>query len=276
MLSMAIASRAEVSVTGTRNGTRVELASLLLEFAECRATVKVFSETGLERDGARNLARRLAEPFPPRDFSGNRDSEIQRLRTELGDALAAAKANAAESEALITSQRNTVRDSTIRHHAAVFRREAIGHDRWAQFWLVIAGLAVAGLIGVAVMFFNMDVPPLPKELAAPVLAAHFFAKLALFSIPATALGVAIRQYASARHNWVVATHRSSALASYEAFARATDDKSARDALLAQALALIFSPQDTGYSKAAAAPDSTALFTELVKQVGGRGASLSGK
>jgi hypothetical protein len=106
----------------------------------------------------------------------------------------------------------------------------------------------------------------PGEEKPAALTIYILERVTLLSIFATVLGVSARLYRTSLHNWVVATHRSNALQAYEAFAAATKDKPGADELLAQALALVFTPKDTGYSKASGAPDASQFIPALFKRV----------
>ena len=285
---------ASVTVHATRtleNGKDVATAYLSLDFRACTVAVTIPQESGFDADLARELALRIAEPFPYRDSDGGiRDARAERLRAEMvrileegRRELAEVRTANAEAQELIKSQRETVQESTIKHHAKVFSDEAAKHAWLALLWVALAGLAVAGLFGVAFTFERIDVVDLAEpqetsgvaseggEAATPsgfddlVLTIHILERVTLLSILATVLGVSVRQHRASLHNWVVATHRSNALNSYEAFAGATKEKPGADQLLAQALALTFTPKDTGYS---GAPDATHLFTEIVMNFGG--------
>jgi hypothetical protein len=254
--------------------------------------VTIPPQSDLELDVAQDLARRMAELFPRRVF-GIRDAEAERLRAELGQMkdearteLAALRTANVEATNLVATQREAVQESAIKHHAEVFKDEARNHFKLAVFWLVVAWLAVLGLFGVAGTFEGTDAVSQASsqeaggatsdEGAAAALASfneraliiHILERVTLLSILATILGVSVRLLRTSLHNWVVATHRSNALRSYEAFAAATKDKPGSDELLAQALALTFTPTDTGYSKMSGAPDAALLFTEIVKRAPG--------
>jgi hypothetical protein len=249
------------------------VAHLVLEFVDCRATAVVFPQFGVERDVAEDLILRMLERFPCRNFAGGfRDAEAEKLRAEMGrlrdDArteLAEVRTANEEAKQLIASQRETVQESMIKHHAQVFREEGSDHAWMAAFWLVVAAFGVLGLLGVA-LTFGPDTGT--TGFTEQALTLYIFERVTLLSILATILGVAVRLHRASLHNWVVATHRSNALQAYEAFAGATKDKPGADELLAQALATTFAPKDTGYSKVSGAPDASLIFNELVKRVPG--------
>jgi hypothetical protein len=246
------------------DGKKFTAVTLLLHRAESKITVTVSSHIGLEKEPERALAQRIAEPFPFRESSSGADEEVEALKKELRHLVDEARRGATETANLAKSLKDTVRESTIRHHAAVFRREAIQHNQLARRWYAVAVGSVAVLLAVAVSFFVIKIEGNDAQIAGQILA-----RITLLSIPASSLGVAVRQYSAARHNWVVATHRSNALWSYQAFAEATEDKSAKDSLLAPAIALIFTPKHTGYSKAVSSTETTFLFAELIKNLTGQ-------
>lgn len=274
-----------LSARRTVDGSDGSVAHISIDFRNRLATATVTKASGLTLEAARDLAFRLVEPFPYMDTHGGvRDVEAERLRVEMGRLLDETRRELAEvrtanteAQELIKNQRETVQESTIKHHAKVFSDEAKKHAWIALLWLVLSSLAVAGLFWVAFTFESIDLADIaaseeadgseaatPSGLSDLVLTIHILERVTLLSILATVLGVSVRQHRASLHNWVVATHRSNALNSYEAFAGATKDKPGADQLLAQALALTFTPKDTGYSKPSGAPDGAHLFTEIGK------------
>jgi hypothetical protein len=252
-------------------GEKVGVASLTLEFVECKATANVKPQLGLDRDAMESLARRMVAQFPYRDFvGGTQDPEAEKLRAEVARIRDEVQADRADvrvakeaANQLLADQRATLQESAIKHHAQVFKNEASDHHWRGVFWLAVAGFAALGLFLVALTFVN-DNAALPS-FSERAFTLHILERVTLLSILATIVGVSVRLHRASLHNWVVATHRSNALQAYEAFAAATKDKPGADELLAQALALVFTPKDTGYSKVSGAPDGAQIFTEIAKR-----------
>lgn len=70
-------------------------------------------------------------------------------------------------------------------------------------------------------------------------------KLTIFTVIATFMVVAIRNYSTHRHNELVNRHREKALLTFERLAKAAPDEETKGIILTHASAYIFSPQPTG-------------------------------
>ena len=69
----------------------------------------------------------------------------------------------------------------------------------------------------------------------------------LLAIFAYALFFCSKNYFSSKHNAIINHHRTNALRSYEALAKAAKDTANTDIILNHAAACVFSPQNTGFS-----------------------------
>lgn len=74
-------------------------------------------------------------------------------------------------------------------------------------------------------------------------------KILLFAVLSYMLVLCTRNFMSHKHNVVVNKHRQNALMTFKALADAASDSKLKDIILTHASACIFSPQETGYTKA---------------------------
>lgn len=74
-------------------------------------------------------------------------------------------------------------------------------------------------------------------------------KLLIFAVLAYMLLLSARNFLSHKHNAIVNKHRQNALLTFHALVEAAGTEERRDVILTYAAACIFSPQDTGYTKA---------------------------
>jgi hypothetical protein len=80
-------------------------------------------------------------------------------------------------------------------------------------------------------------------------------KILIFAVLAYMLLLCARNFLSHKHNAIVNKHRQNALLTFNALVAAAGTEERRDVILTYAAACIFSPQDTGYTKAGAGPQS---------------------
>lgn len=229
---------------------------LTLDWVRKSATVEVVTGLGLGQHEAMSAAFRMFDVLIHREQPhGDVQGALQ-----IGDAVRYISDLKREAETLVSATRKALETTAIHHHAQVFGTEASGHLTASKWWLSVSGLLFVVVVALA-GWFLVDLPNSTPELVG---------RLTCLSLLVAGVGVAVRQFSVARHNWVVASHRRNALASYEAFALAVADETAKQAMLAHAIGLVFSAQDTGYSRGKGASDSTGIFAELIKQLGAGG------
>jgi hypothetical protein len=166
--------------------------------------------------------------------------------------------SAAEKEIRETldKAKQAAQQAGIVQHETFFRLEANEHKKMARAWLATTVLlAVAtGTVGwlnysrtFGVLQAAASAAPQARASSNTALTIQLaIAKLIMFSILFSAVLWAGRIYRAHRHNYVVNKHRQNALATFEAFVKATEDTPTKNAVLLQATQCIFGPQSTGY------------------------------
>jgi hypothetical protein len=94
-------------------------------------------------------------------------------------------------------------------------------------------------------------------------------KVFVFTVLLSATVWSGKVYRAYRHNAVVNRHRQNALATFQAFAKAANDDTTKNAVLLQGTQCIFSPQQTGYIQSEADSPAPTLF-EIIRGAGKSG------
>lgn len=163
----------------------------------------------------------------------------------------------------------------IAHHSSLFAAEAKQHRWVARGWLVATMCATVVTACFAVRSYAEFASSLQAAAEASnadmfnrlQLAAAYRAvsKLVVLSILGSFTVWLSRLYRASKHNDVINQHRHIALASFEAFAIATEkDPAVKHAVLLQASGAIFAPQPTGYGDAST--DSPAIQQAVLEVV----------
>jgi len=202
------------------------------------------------------------------DFKRLEDSAkatVERLEIFATDSQQKMAASREEAQQALEAVRKVASEAGVSQHAIHFKTEADKFESSAKPWLVwtvILASATAiiglGLVIKAIYWLPTLTASQGVQLAIP--------KIFLFSVLLSATIWCGKTYRSNQHNAVVNRHRQNALATFEAFVKATSDEPTKNAVLIQATQCIFSPQQTGYIQAE--PDvAVPQVLELVRTVG---------
>ncbi len=205
----------------------------------CFALLRVGDVNRLEAEGRTKIEEITKQVT---DTSQQIATKLEEVEKVLADAKEAAGLTAVTTQA-------TFFESEANEHAAA----ASSWKRWTIFTAVVI------LIAAAVTLPLHKIPWLePKT---PIDSYQLIAsKLLLFAVLSYMLVLCARNFMSHKHNVVVNKHRQNALQTFKALADAATDDKMKDVILTHASACIFSPQETGYTKAAGGGvDSKTVF-----------------
>ena len=105
-----------------------------------------------------------------------------------------------------------------------------------------------------------------QQHTAPVVLEKALPRLVIVSLLFSAMIFSLKNYSSARHNYVVNTHRAVSLTTFQSFRSGTADPKVKDAILLQAAQCVFSAQRSGYLKDEAEPPQITYITDVFKGV----------
>lgn len=153
----------------------------------------------------------------------------------------------------------------VTQHTTNFKETADRYENDRNFWLYVSVFLIVVIIGFSLLFFVYN----PIVLAEPYhysflqsVLPRMTVLLALFY----GLHVASYTYRAYAHNCVVNRNKQNALATFETFAKAAEDKDTKNAVLLQTTKAIFSNLPSGYLKNESATDSPAQIIEVVKNI----------
>jgi hypothetical protein len=206
-------------------------------------TSQVQSTLQLSSDALGSLSRKQDEV----------EKSLKVFLTEKGEAFSKeGKEKLSEMEAALAEVRKAAEEAGVSQTATHFRQEAREHQVASRWWLFVLLIAIALLIGFSlgenrVMAWAGIVEP-SSDASAITQARYLIHKGLIVFCLLFALFVAAKNYAAARHNYVVNKHRNNALGSFQAFAASASDDQTKSAVLIQATQSIFTPQPSGYVK----------------------------
>jgi hypothetical protein len=190
-----------------------------------------------------------------RDFSAlERDyrSSMQRAEDQATALVAKLADEQQDAQRILEEVRSTAAEQGVSQQASYFKAESDSHEAesvtWQNrtFWVAFA-LGVYAFVSA----FAHKLPWL-----APTDSYQAFqlglSKVLIFAVLAYTLFLCARNFLSHKHNAIVNKHRQNALLTFKALVDAAGTEERRDVILTYAAACIFSPQDTGYTKAGTA------------------------
>ena len=147
-----------------------------------------------------------------------------------------------EAKAALEAVRGIAGEAGVERHSSIFGTQAEQDSSAAARWLksakMLGGLSLVWL--VALLFWPLSTETTGEAIG--VLGGRF----TILTVLLFALGFALRQYASSKHNETVNLHRQNALRTFKTFVSAADDPEIRDAVLLEAARSIFTPQTSGF------------------------------
>ena len=156
-----------------------------------------------------------------------------------------------EAQRVLDEVRKTAAEHGVSQQAIYFQNESVDHDKEAAKWQTrTVGTAIGlGAYALVSAFAHK------WEWLAPVDTYQAFqlglSKVLIFAVLAYMLLLCARNFLSHKHNAIVNKHRQNALLTFNALVDAAGNDERRDVILTYAAACIFSPQETGYTKAGA-------------------------
>lgn len=154
-----------------------------------------------------------------------------------------------QAQQVLNDMRGAAGQLGVTRQATFFAEEAKSHDRNATVWMwVTVGMAVmVSLLAFLSLFLHTIEGLRPRSAidSYQLIASKFL----IFGVASYMLILSARNFMSNKHNAVLNKHRENALMTFEALADAATDNKLKDVILTHASACIFSPQETGYSKA---------------------------
>ncbi len=173
------------------------------------------------------------------------------------------------TEETLEKVRQAAAEVGVSQHATHFKEEASDYTKTAQKWLRATAISAIitllwGLLAFQIMMPQIDSSPLTNGQFFQALISRGSVLLLLFM----ALIWFSKNYASAKHNYVINKHRQNALSTFETFAKAAGDSDiqTKNAVLLQATQCIFSPQATGYSNKSYDSDPPTKIIEIAKDL----------
>lgn len=131
-------------------------------------------------------------------------------------------------------------------YAVIFKEEADAHKEKARSWLIVTAV----LAGLTLILAVISIPyyiEVIKDMNTAQSIQIGLAKLVILAVLYFGIVWSGRIYKAQQHNCVVNQHRHNALATFETFVNATEDKETKNAVLIQTTKAIFSPQHSGFS-----------------------------
>ncbi len=228
------------------------------------------SKTNELRDVYDTHAQRLIQPIAflsakRTDFSALQTQArqaIDSIGTERTALLAELQQAKADAEAIRDAMKRAAADVGVTQEATHFATQATMHETNAGKWLIASFVlaVITGLYAVLSLFITRIpflTPQNEYEMVQLVVS-----KILVFAVIAYMLVMSVRNYAAQKHNGVVNKHRQNALQTYKALASAAHIPEAQDIVLTHAAACIYSPQETGYTKASNSSAPSGLIEML--------------
>ncbi|MDE0132300.1 MAG: hypothetical protein OXM62_03165 [bacterium] len=176
-----------------------------------------------------------------------------------------------EAQAALGAVRGIAGEAGVEKHSSIFGEQATTDSAAAGRWLVWAG--VLGGVSLAWILGALWILPPSTETLAKVI-GELGGRFAILTLLLFALGFALRQYASSKHNQTVNLHRQNALRTFKTFVSAADDPEIRDAVLLEAARSIFVPQSSGFLRGRQETESPSMLVEVIRRIGSTSSNKS--
>jgi len=157
-------------------------------------------------------------------------------------------ANLAKTEKILATAKQLSTNQLTKKQSKFFQDEADKHSIQSNQWKIYSiGLLVLtctlAVAGIAMAFCPSLHPKDTYQLIQIVTG-----KVILIAISIYALGVCIKNYQAHKHNEILNSHRENALSAASALIDLIEEPNQKDAVLLQVANVVFSIQDTGYTK----------------------------
>ena len=176
-----------------------------------------------------------------------------------------------EARAALDAVKGIAGEAGVEQHSNIFGEQATTDSAAADRWLKWAGLL--GGVSLAWILGALWIWPPSTETPSKVI-AELGGRFAILTLLLFALGFALRQYASSKHNQTVNLHRKNALRTFKTFVSAADDPEIRDAVLLEAARSIFVPQSSGFLRGRQETESPSMLVEVIRRIGSTSSTKS--
>lgn len=193
------------------------------------------------------------------------DSAAQ-LTTEL-------EKNKQQAERILADVRNVAAETGVSQQAIYFQQDSVSHDKDAQVWQKrTVQLAIALGVYAALSATFHKLPWLEPKSTYDAFQLGL-SKVLIFVVIAYMLLLSARNFLAHKHNTIVNRHRQNALLTFNALVDAAKGEDRKDIVLTYAAACIFSPQETGYTKAGSGqPEMPASIIQALPKAAAAGGS----
>lgn len=197
-------------------------------------------------------------------------SEAVRAAAEiLGDARVGIKAKQDEIADIIRAAREASAGAGVATFTRDFATQADALETTARSWLIATGVLVVATIAAAVLWPLAF--PVGADAAIAQLAQYFTSKVVVLGLLLTASIWCGRLYRASKHQAATCAHRANALLTFQAFVKASDNETTRDAVLLETTRSIFAIAPSGYLEAVeSSPDVGSKVLEVFKSGGKSG------
>ncbi len=176
------------------------------------------------------------------------------------------QAAAAQAQETLVAIQKAAAEAGVSQEAIYFSEEAKEHKASATKWAIGTGCMAAATIiwgFVALFLLTFD-----RDATTAQIVQHALGKIIILSGLYYGLVWTARNYAAARHNYVVNKHRQNSLSTFETFVKAAGaDDDTKNAVLLQATTSIFTSQPSGYSTKEPEPDQPNKIIEILRSAG---------
>lgn len=173
------------------------------------------------------------------------NSAVRKSQELIEDGIKKVESGEKEMKEIITAAREASASAGAAVFTKDFEKEADNNHLKANKWLILTGVLSVFTIGIAFAFL-LYIPIIDK---AYELIQVAISKIAILSILLTASIWCGRIYKAQMHQHSINKHRALALQTFQAFSKAANDESTKNAVLMECTRSIFAFQSTGYIEA---------------------------
>lgn len=209
-------------------------------------------------------------------FSVSRSADLQKVETDARAILQSVQNQAqsmmmslrgqqTEVEQILEGIREAAAEQGVSQQAVYFKEESERHKTLAICWgigtFVLA--LVLGYYAWRSLFIHTMIPELNPENG--MQSAQLIAgKILIFSVIAYVMLLSARNFLASQHNAIINKHRQNALVTFRALVDAAKDEDNSDIVLMHAASCIFTPQETGYTRAGAGAGKQGMTTPVIE------------
>lgn len=168
-----------------------------------------------------------------------------------------------ESDSILESMRKAAAEAGVSQHAIYFKQEAEEHEKKSVNWLKATYLLAIGTVLYAIcatiLYFYLQ-----QSLDFNHMIHLAIAKILIFTVLYYATIWCGKNYRSYLHNYIANKHRQNSLSTFQAFVKATDDESTKNAVLLRATEAIFNVGQTGFVSSEQDSQGSPQILEIIR------------